>query len=736
MTANSSREHPASRLESLLNEVNACPAAEASSHIAAWRERLEAIWPLGVYFEDCWELMVNQLPLANDAKRWPEAKDYPALIRREPEDHRSMDLFLCCCAHLHIGQYSWSNKISGEAYRFVAGCVNLANLVRRFKLTPNVDSVVCSLSKSIAAYWPTLVRISSAHPGAVRRLEDAWELSDTLALYPTADNVDESSLRAAIDPRDSHVKPETIDFLAFLVGEDTQFALRAIVPALLQKELPWETKQVLTTYWYDNPMISGAFHAQASSDDNVKGSLLSVHPHYLCPGDAFSFCWQVVFSQKRSWQGNMEYLFGATLESRIKVLRELLLETAPKAQVVLLEDRDREKSVRWRTWFFDLFRMIGSLTNQDRWHQRLDENWVRQSEVIRLLKSEPTRMPDVIAGIVDKGHGFYDLLDPIILGLPVETTADCLEKYAASHKDSTDEYTHALCLLAHLRGEIPVTAVRGQATGLLHAVETLITTSRTRIPDQRSQTWLGDIGIESLWYGAIQNSIKEFNAYMETQYGQDEHEHAGVLADALARNLNGVNAIATEWLRAKQISPVSMRVSVRRFPKRAPRGYSQEGGPQGLQADLGFLVVYDIPDQMKTQRITLIQAKKLKLSKTNVWASGFPFRGDDLRQLDDLLGISPHGHYLFFLHPSLGATPLFLPAKTTRDSCQSNRSRTLPLNVVRNGGKEAAAFLLYDIIGLWTGDDSKDLVQSGNSGAEVHQSPRTMVEIHIGVNQD
>jgi len=201
--------------------------------------------------------------------------------------------------------------------------------------------------------------------------------------------------------------------------------------------------------------------------------------------------------------------------------------------------------------------------------------------------------------------------------------------------------------------------------------------------------------------------------------------------------LNGVNAIATEWLRAKQISPVSMRVSVRRFPKRAPHGYPQEGGPQGFQADLGFLVVYDIPEQMKAQRITLIQAKKLKPFKTpNVWAAGFPFRGDDLKQLNDLLGISPHGHYLFFLHPSLGATPLFLPAKTTRDSCQSNRSWTLPLNVVRNGGKEATAFLLYDIIGLWTGDDNSDLVQSSSSGAEVYQAPRVMVEIHIGVNQD
>ena len=102
----------------------------------------------------------------------------------------------------------------------------------------------------------------------------------------------------------------------------------------------------------------------------------------------------------------------------------------------------------------------------------------------------------------------------------------------------------------------------------------------------RNRTWLGDTGVESLWHGAIETAVREFTDYLISQYGQDEHEHAAVLADGLARHLNTTNAIVSQWLRQKQALPLFVNASVRRLPKTAPGDFAQEGGPGGLQADL------------------------------------------------------------------------------------------------------------------------------------------------------
>ena len=252
------------------------------------------------------------------------------------------------------------------------------------------------------------------------------------------------------------------------------------------------------------------------------------------------------------------------------------------------------------------------------------------------------------------------------------------------------------------------------------------------MPDLRNRTWLGDAGVESLWHGAIETAVREFTDYLTSQYGQDEHEHAAVLADGLARHLNTTNAIVSQWLRQKQALPLFVNASVRRLPKTAPGDFAQEGGPGGIQADLGMLMTCDVPGMMKAQRLTLIQAKKLRrVEGPERWGTGFPFKGKEYTQLERLLLLSQQAHYLFFISPDLGCPSLVLPAFTVKDSCKSAAAQSVPLSVVRNGGVSIADFMLHGIIGLWTGDENEKLIAKCKEGCEIGQGPRIMIEIRI-----
>ena len=259
--------------------------------------------------------------------------------------------------------------------------------------------------------------------------------------------------------------------------------------------------------------------------------------------------------------------------------------------------------------------------------------WVRQSEAAELITAQQSRLKSVVHGILAKGKDHWDVLDPIILGLPSQPTLECLQQYVDRHRQSQDDYFHAKRLMSHLRGEMPVNDPRRSASGLMGAVENLIIASRTKIPDLRTRTWLGDPGVESLWHGAMETAVREFTDYLATQYGQDEHEHVAVLADGMARQLNSTNAIVSEWLRKKQALPLFIQASVRRFPKTAPGDSPQEGGPWRASGGYGNVDdVCNVPGMMKAQRLTLIQAKKLRgLKGRSVGEQGFHSKARNTR---------------------------------------------------------------------------------------------------------
>ncbi|HYG33193.1 MAG TPA: hypothetical protein VEC99_00325 [Clostridia bacterium] len=579
------------------------------------------------------------------------------------------------------------------------------------------------------ANWRSLIRLAIYSPRSFIRHGRKFRILDRIELgQDQCSDVNESELTEILKRDSSHLDDAAFDVIYYLTGMTKLKFMHNVIPNILERVRYCSSNNDAAEYlWTDDASISGYF-ARKTSDSSIEREypvILKLWANHVASKHAFAFCWQIL---NPTFDSNE---CGKTYDERLARLRDLLLTKPQKVKFSPTGERQWKKSLQWRRWYAALFNAICGLIARDQWNHSYGEAWVRQTEAISLVAEEPSHLPDVVYGILDRGREHWNVLDPIILGMPRKPTIECLSEYIGSRGDSRDNYFHAKLLLGHLQGAVPVESAAAKPTGLLGAVETLIEASRTKLPDSRTRTWIGDPGVESLWHGAIQKSVNDFIEYYRGQFGQDEHEHVAVLADNLVKCLNATNSTIRQWFQHRQACPLFIKASVRRFPKRAPAGLPQEGGRNGIQADIAFIVDCNVPGLVRSKRITLIQAKDLELAKPpSGWAGEFPFHGEDRVQINNLLCHSKEAHYLFFTHPDIGCHPMIFPALSVLDSCKAGKL-AVPLSVVRSGGMPIPDFMLHGVIGLWAGDESEELIAVCEQGHERGLGPRILIDIKI-----
>jgi hypothetical protein len=455
--------------------------------------------------------------------------------------------------------------------------------------------------------------------------------------------------------------------------------------------------------------------------DEWRQTFFNMWARFLPQDEAFEYCWRACFAEGHQ----QDFLLGESVDQRLDNLHQLVLRP-------MMEHHERGPFA-WRGALIRFMRPVLSLVELHRGQRRrapgwLDESAARQQEAIDVLEECPDLVPVVVTGMVDWGEDEWDVLDPIILGLPADRVIACLEQYASSHHPHTSHY-HARRLLAHLEGAVSQVSPSGATdASMLGAVESLVAASRSAAGSRRSDLWLGNWTVENLWTAAADAATAEFQEYFDSQYGQDEHEHVAVLADALARHLNGTNAIVNAWLGRGDCQKALLRATVRRFPKTAPANLPQEGGRRGVQADLAILVKADMPGLAVADRVTLIQAKKIAKARNGVWESSCSV---NLTQLRRLVKLSPCAHYVFFAHSELGPGPSILPAFLIQDVCQAQGSPKAPVPLILRASKSLSVFLIQDMIGLWTGDPRKGVLALAEGGDTSGHGARVVLEVRV-----
>jgi hypothetical protein len=486
---------------------------------------------------------------------------------------------------------------------------------------------------------------------------------------------------------------------------------------------------IIRHFPFESPKISKNFliKAEISKTDNMEKDFFILWASYLVREHVYEFFWF-------SLNAKEDNSFGANLDERLDSIYHQIEKQ--KFRQVKESDNDFMGTYQyWKLWK-TLFRPLGSLFEihgSYRYGHEVEikeEIWIRQSEALEILESHPELVAFAIKGILDYSRKYWDLLDPVIIGLPDEIVVDTLNKYLETNH-SHEKHYHALRLLSHAKNRIPEKGAiyLTKNSGLLEAVEDLYEFSRTKLQRYAGLTWLGDAAVENLTFGAINKASNEFIDYFDSQYGQDEHEHVSVLIETLHRNFKRLSQVVSDWLKHNSSFPAVFQTSIKRFPKRTTEGYPQEGGERGTQADMAVILKCDIPELMLTERITFFQAKKVGLiPKTKKWESSISINQPQLRKA---LKISEHFYYLFFLHSEIGKCPVILPAQMIKDICMAHKMKKIPVPIILRAAREFPRFFLKDLIGLWVGDTRQGVIKKARKGCDIGQAPRIILEVSI-----
>lgn len=318
------------------------------------------------------------------------------------------------------------------------------------------------------------------------------------------------------------------------LSENSAFE-RLVMAALTSDELfpKDELLPVVEHCPFPSPWVSGHFVKLCRDfnglDNRVQKRAFRLWAGYLTPKDVFTYAWHFLHAEQHT---GGDGLFGKCVDERVDQLDAYFVHD--RIEIGLLRshhrrNRDQEEwqdEVRAAKGWVEFFRAIVSLLelrpSSYRGDIDLQEAGVRQAAADDALRPYPDAMRVAIHGILDLAEDHWSRLDPIVLGFPQSVAVAGLQDYAQTSRQVTHtKRYHAEALLRHAEGRTigPSEPAIPPGSGLLAAVENLIQVSHSRMPRERSQTWLGDIGLETLWLGAADAACREFAPTFDTEGG-------------------------------------------------------------------------------------------------------------------------------------------------------------------------------------------------------------------------
>jgi hypothetical protein len=162
-------------------------------------------------------------------------------------------------------------------------------------------------------------------------------------------------------------------------------------------------------------------------------------------------------------------------------------------------------------------------------------------------------------------------------------------------------------------------------------------------------------------------------------------------------------------------------------------------GTRRFSVDVVFIIHVTDAGQTVSKRAAFIQCKKLRSRSEDVWEPSFDI---DRVQCDELIAQTEASFYMFLTPPFAGSEIWMTPARLVRNLTwlhgSGERKRAsgrsaLPRVPTYFASRSLAQWLTYDIFGLWTGDERKEvLAKAEPHGAGL--SPRFVVTVRIRSN--
>src|SRR3954451_3846132 len=300
--------------------------------------------------------------------------------------------------------------------------------------------------------------------------------------------------------------------------------------------------------------------------------------------------------------------------------------------------------------------------------------------------------------------------DRAILFTVLELHPESLNEAMESLRDHPSE-------LVRLRAK----AVLDLANGEPDAAELLRIPRRARDAgapgEQQSVTWIGDARIEGLIKAALADAAREFGAEVRRTVDSGEETHVAILFERLRNALRGVTArLAAMAAETDANERLALKLEHRIVGKHEEGGAGV--GTDRFSTDVCLLFEARYAGAQPFARRSLLQAKRLHRRGAARDVEYYPV---DRVQLEDLAG-QTLASFLMLVGPmSEGITMPVIPARLFLDLAEGGM---LPNDISPQAAariaKSLSAWLVEDVMGLWTGDWNTAIVDraAGSEGRE------------------
>jgi hypothetical protein len=311
--------------------------------------------------------------------------------------------------------------------------------------------------------------------------------------------------------------------------------------------------------------------------------------------------------------------------------------------------------------------------------------------------------------------------DRAILFTVLELHPESLNEAMESLRDHPSE-------LVRLRAK----AVLDLANGEPDAAELLRIPRRARDAgapgEQQSVTWIGDARIEGLIKAALADAAREFGAEVRRTVDSGEETHVAILFERLRNALRGVTArLAAMAAETDANERLALKLEHRIVGKHEEGGAGV--GTDRFSTDVCLLFEARYAGAQPFARRSLLQAKRLHRRGAARDVEYYPV---DRVQLEDLAG-QTLASFLMLVGPmSEGITMPVIPARLFLDLAEGGM---LPNDISPQAAariaKSLSAWLVEDVMGLWTGDWNTAIVDraAGSEGREPYLLVNLSAEI-------
>ncbi|XXF75247.1 hypothetical protein P2318_19465 [Myxococcaceae bacterium GXIMD 01537] len=232
------------------------------------------------------------------------------------------------------------------------------------------------------------------------------------------------------------------------------------------------------------------------------------------------------------------------------------------------------------------------------------------------------------------------------------------------------------------------------------------------------RTWLRDRDLEELLFGALSRVERDFSARYPEHFREGGAALVERLLEGLQQEFRTIEADLSALLARGQPAPVTLELR-----------YTRTGNPEpkASGAEIAFVLDVEVADLLRTRRAALVQVGKLEERGEGQWAPSFRLSRE---RVEAMLARTEAAFCLFLVPPFAREECWLVPARLVRGLMEVQDSVAV---VAREGiqrtARSLAQWLLYELIGLWTGDERPSVIEGLR--AEGGPAPDFLVELSL-----